>query len=122
MPVSPGTTTPPAAYRGPPPARCLPGVYQYRREREKANRLVEVLPALADAAARGLAGSNLTILNGTQGVNEVVAGLVGQGLSILDALKNSASVNGVATGAVTGTVASPGPMTAAASTPSIEAD
>ena len=87
-----------------------------------ANRLVEVLPALVDAAARGLAGSNLTILNGTQGVNEVVAGLVGQGLSILDALKNSASVNGVVTGAVTGTVAGPGPMTAAASTPSIEAD
>jgi uncharacterized membrane protein YqiK len=83
-----------------------------------ANRLVEVLPALVDAAARGLAGSNLTILNGTQGVNEVVTGLIGQGLSILDALKKSASV----TGAVTGTVAGPGPMAAAASTPSIEAD
>jgi flotillin len=83
-----------------------------------ANRLVEVLPALVDAAARGLAGSNLTILNGTQGVNEVVAGLIGQGLSILDVLKKSASV----TGAVTGTVAGPGPMAAAASTPSIEAD
>jgi flotillin len=79
-----------------------------------ANRLVEVLPALVDAAARGLAGSNLTILNGTQGVNEIVAGLIGQGLSILDALKNSASVTGTATG--------PGPMAAAASTPSIEAD
>jgi len=83
-----------------------------------ANRLVEVLPALVDAAARGLAGSNLTILNGTEGVNEVVAGLIGQGLSILDALKKSASV----TGAVTGTVTGPGPMAAAASTPSIEAD
>jgi flotillin len=83
-----------------------------------ANRLVEILPGLVDAAARGLAGSNLTILNGTQGVNEVVVGLVGQGLSILEALKKSASVNGV----VTGTVAGPGPMTAAASTPSIEAD
>jgi len=79
-----------------------------------ANRLVEVLPALVDAAARGLAGSNLTILNGTEGVNEVVAGLIGQGLSILDVLKKSASV----TGAVTG----PGPVAAAASTPSIEAD
>jgi flotillin len=83
-----------------------------------ANRLVEVLPALVDAAARGLAGSNLTILNGTQGVNEIVTGLVGQGLSILDTLKKSASVNG----AVTGTVAGAGPMAAAASTPSIEAD
>src|SRR5712671_5815010 len=66
-----------------------------------ANRLVEVLPALVDAAARGLAGSNLTILNGTEGVNEVVAGLIGQGLSILDALKKSASVTGAVTGAVT---------------------
>jgi flotillin len=95
-----------------------------------ANRLVEVLPALVDAAARGLAGSNLTILNGTQGVNEIVAGLVGQGLSILDALRNSAAVNGAvngtATGAVagnvTGNVTGPAPVAAAASTPSIEAD
>jgi flotillin len=59
-----------------------------------ANRLVEVLPALVEAAARGLADSNLTILNGTQGVNEVVAGLVGQGLSILDTLKQSAAITG----------------------------
>jgi hypothetical protein len=29
------------------------------------------------------------VLNGTQGVNEVVAGLVGQGLTILDTLKKS---------------------------------
>ena len=43
-------------------------------------------------AARGLAGSNLTILNGTQRVNEIVAGLVGQGLSILDTLKQSTAV------------------------------
>jgi len=59
-----------------------------------ANRLVEILPALVDAAARGLTDSNLTILNGTQGVNEMVAGLVGQGLSILDALKKSAAITG----------------------------
>jgi flotillin len=59
-----------------------------------ANRLVEVLPALVEAAARGLADSNLTILSGTQGVNEVVAGLVGQGLSILDTLKQSVAIAG----------------------------
>jgi flotillin len=47
------------------------------------------LPSLVEAAARGLAGSNLTVLNGTQGVSEVVAGLVGQGLTILDTLKKS---------------------------------
>jgi hypothetical protein len=52
--------------------------------------LIENLPALVDSAARGLAGANLTVLNGTQGVNEVVAGLVGQGISILDLLRKSA--------------------------------
>ncbi len=55
-----------------------------------ASTLIENLPALVEAAARGLAGANLTVLNGTQGVNEVVAGLVGQGISILDLLKKSA--------------------------------
>jgi flotillin len=59
-----------------------------------ANHLIEILPALVEAAARGLSDSNLTILNGTQGVSEVVTGLVGQGLSILDTLKKSAAVTG----------------------------
>ena len=54
-----------------------------------ASRIVEALPALVAAAAQGIAASNLTILNGTEGVNQVVAGLVGQGLSILDTLKKS---------------------------------
>ena len=59
-----------------------------------ADRLVEVLPAMAEAAARGLTDANLTILNGTQGVSEVIAGLVGQGLSIFDTLTRSTPVNG----------------------------
>jgi uncharacterized membrane protein YqiK len=54
-----------------------------------ANVLIDNLPTLVESAARGLAGANLTVLNGTQGVNEVVAGLVGQGISILDLLKKS---------------------------------
>jgi len=54
-----------------------------------ANRLIEVLPAIVEAAARGIANSNLTILNGTEGVNEVVAGIIGQGLSIFDTLKKA---------------------------------
>ena len=52
-----------------------------------------------EAASRGLSGANLTVLNGTQGINEVLAGIVGQGLSILDLLKKSAAngnVNGTA--------------------------
>ncbi|MET3804859.1 putative membrane protein YqiK [Nakamurella sp. UYEF19] len=52
-----------------------------------ADHLVEVLPAMVEAAARGIADSNLTIINGTEGVSEMVTGLVGQGLSILDALR-----------------------------------
>ena len=44
--------------------------------------------------SRTVAGSNLTILNGTEGINEVVAGLVGQGLSILDTLKKSTAPAG----------------------------
>ena len=61
-----------------------------------ASRIVDQLPALVEAAARSIAGSNLTILNGTQGVNEVLAGLVGQGLSILEVLRKSTAASAVA--------------------------
>jgi flotillin len=54
-----------------------------------ANRIVEALPSLVASAAKGIEGSNLTILNGSEGVSQVVAGLVGQGLAILDTLRNS---------------------------------
>ena len=46
------------------------------------------------AAAAGIASSNLTILNGTEGVNQVVTDLVAQGLSILDTLKKSTGAAG----------------------------
>jgi flotillin len=65
---------------------------QGNQELIAASMLVENLPALVEAAARGLAGTNLTVLNGTQGVNEVMAGLVGQGFAILELLKKSAAV------------------------------
>ena len=32
-----------------------------------------------------------SVLNGTQGLNEVVAGLIGQGMSILDLVKKAAA-------------------------------
>jgi len=54
-----------------------------------ANKLIDILPSLVEAASRGIAGSNLTVLNGTDGVNQTVAGLVGQGLSIYDTLRKS---------------------------------
>jgi flotillin len=57
-----------------------------------AERIVESLPAIVEAAARSLAGANLTVLNGAQGVNDVVAGLVGQGLTILDLLRRATAL------------------------------
>jgi flotillin len=59
-----------------------------------AAHLVEALPQLVEAAAQGIARSNLTILNGTDGVNEVASGLVAQGLAILNTLKNAKSLTG----------------------------
>jgi flotillin len=56
-----------------------------------ANHLVEVLPAIVDAASRGLTGANVTVLNGASGVNEVLAGLITQGASILDTARRSVS-------------------------------
>lgn len=52
-----------------------------------AARLVDVLPAIVQAAAQGLADANLTVLNGTEGVSQVVAGLVGQGMNVFDTLR-----------------------------------
>ncbi len=54
-----------------------------------ANKLIDALPTLVGEAAKGITGANLTILNGTEGVNQMVAGLVGQGLSIYDTLRHS---------------------------------
>ncbi|HEY1919765.1 MAG TPA: SPFH domain-containing protein [Streptosporangiaceae bacterium] len=57
-----------------------------------ASQIVESLPAMVTAAAQGISSSNLTILNGSEGLGEVIAGVVGQGLSTLDTLKKSAPV------------------------------
>jgi flotillin len=54
-----------------------------------AHRIVESLPELVTAAAQGLAASNLTVLNGTEGLGQVMTGLVGQGLTVLEALRRS---------------------------------
>jgi uncharacterized membrane protein YqiK len=54
-----------------------------------ANKLVDMLPALVEAAAGGISGSNLTVLNGSQGVNEMAVGVVAQGLTIFETLRKS---------------------------------
>jgi flotillin len=50
-------------------------------------QLIAQLPLIVEKAAQGLAGSHLTVLNGSEGVTEIVSSLVGQGLAILDSIK-----------------------------------
>ena len=65
-----------------------------------ANKLVDMLPTLVQAAAGGISGSHLTVFNGSQGVNEMAVGVVAQGLSIFDTLRSSlAAGNGALQGA-----------------------
>jgi uncharacterized membrane protein YqiK len=49
--------------------------------------MINQLPQIVKEAARGLAGANVNILNGTDGLGDIAAGLVGQGLAILESVK-----------------------------------
>ena len=42
---------------------------------------------LVKEAAAGLAGANVSVLNGADGLSEIAAGLVSQGMTILDAVR-----------------------------------
>ncbi len=50
-----------------------------------ANRIVEQLPALVEAAAKGLSGANIVLVNGTAGMTDLLTNLVTQGYSIYEA-------------------------------------
>ena len=45
--------------------------------------IIAQLPELVRGAAEGLKGSNLTVLNGAEGLNEAVASIAGQGAVVL---------------------------------------
>jgi regulator of protease activity HflC (stomatin/prohibitin superfamily) len=49
--------------------------------------LIAQLPLIVREAAQGLANANVSILNGSDGLGEIAAGLVSQGISILDTVK-----------------------------------
>jgi len=49
--------------------------------------LINQLPLIVKEAAAGLAGANVSVLNGADGLGEIAAGLVGQGLTILDSVR-----------------------------------
>jgi len=51
--------------------------------------LIDQLPLIVKEAASGLAGANVNVLNGAEGLGELTAGLVAQGLTILDSVKKN---------------------------------
>ncbi|HKE66393.1 MAG TPA: SPFH domain-containing protein [Micromonosporaceae bacterium] len=51
--------------------------------------LIDQLPAIVKEAAQGLANANVTVLNGADGLGDIAAGLVGQGLAIFDTVRKS---------------------------------
>jgi uncharacterized membrane protein YqiK len=50
-------------------------------------RVIEQLPEMLRAAAEGLRGANLTVLDGAEGLNSVVASLAAQGIALLEAVR-----------------------------------
>jgi uncharacterized membrane protein YqiK len=51
-------------------------------------QIIAQLPLIVEKAALGLAGAHLTVLNGSEGVTEIVSSLAGQGMAILDSIKS----------------------------------
>jgi len=49
--------------------------------------LIDQLPEIVKQAAQGLAGANLTVLNGADGIGEIATGLVSQGMAIYESLR-----------------------------------
>jgi uncharacterized membrane protein YqiK len=54
--------------------------------------LIAQLPQIVKEAAAGLNGANVSVLNGADGLSEIAAGLVGQGITILDAVRKGVGV------------------------------
>jgi flotillin len=50
-------------------------------------QLIAMLPEVIRGMSEGLAKAHITVLNGAEGYNETVSGLVGQSMAVLDALR-----------------------------------
>jgi uncharacterized membrane protein YqiK len=55
--------------------------------------LIDQLPLIVREAASGLANANVNVLNGAEGLGQIAAGLVGQGLTIFDSIKQGLGAN-----------------------------
>ena len=51
--------------------------------------LIDQLPQIVREAAAGLQGADITVLNGAEGLSEIAAGLVSQGLAIFDTVRHN---------------------------------
>jgi flotillin len=51
--------------------------------------LIQQLPLIVEKAAAGLSSANVTVLNGSDGLSEIVSGLVGQGLAIFESVRGN---------------------------------
>ncbi|MGO9903827.1 MAG: flotillin family protein [Solirubrobacteraceae bacterium] len=49
--------------------------------------LIDQLPLIVREAAKGLSNANINVLNGADGLGQIAAGLVGQGLTIFDTVR-----------------------------------
>jgi flotillin len=49
--------------------------------------IIQQLPEMLRAAAQGLQGANVTVLDGAEGLNSVVASLAAQGMALLDSVR-----------------------------------
>ncbi len=56
--------------------------------------LIDQLPQIVREAAGGLANGNINVLNGADGLGQIAAGLVSQGLTIFESVKRSIEPNG----------------------------
>jgi flotillin len=85
-------------------AQALKAEYERDTAIKKAGFNAETEQAMA-AAAEGIKGSNLTVLNGSDGVNEVLTGVVAQGLTIYDTLRKSVAATSSSANADAGAAA-----------------
>jgi flotillin len=65
-------------------------------------QVIAQLPALVRAAAEGLQGANLTVLNGAEGLTGVVSSLAAQGMTLLDSIRRGLDGQGAVVGGPNG--------------------
>jgi flotillin len=75
--------------------------------------LIDQLPQIVREAAGGLAGANVNVLNGADGLGEIAASLVGQGLTIFDSVRRNLGAPAEGTQPPTGAPAALGDGSAA---------